>query len=420
MGAEPGGLGAQDGIGGNHSGLEADGSLAEVLLGVLQVGEGHLHLFAGLAHDFALLSNLQADELAGILVLSLVQCSFGLRLLIAVHILQSVEDGHVHHDTGHERTTVPGILDAVEGIGIGDKVISREGHLGHHIGPYYLSFFVINLSGQLEAAGLGTVGIDVFQGFLGRSLRLGNHVDGLIGQHNLALQGKADALAKQHLGQGETVIGLGEEHPGFVHLNLHLKGVGLGGNAGGDGLVHIGLHLQQEVKITLGQFLLVGNGDDLPISLIHVQHHVGVLHVVFAPGQIFGQGGHLVGINYLSAYEHRLLHAHGTYPDIVEVRVQGFVNIGPDGVHRFGDIGNKTCQGRGVHSLEHFEDGLPHGAAHVFGSHGGIGLDGCHELGHALGHTGAQLLCGTGHGCIQLSLHQGSCILQQLALGVAD
>ena len=100
--------------------------------------------------------------------------------------------------------------------------------------------------------------------------------------------------------------------------------------------------------------------------------------------------------------------------------MEGLVNIGPDGVHRIGDVGDKSGQGRRIYALEHLEDGLPHGAAHIFRGQGGIGLDGGHQLRHLLGHTGAQLLRSTGHGRIQLPLDQGSCILQHLALGIAD
>ena len=104
----------------------------------------------------------------------------------------------------------------------------------------------------------------------------------------------------------------------------------------------------------------------------------------------------------------------------MKVGVQRLVYVGADRIHGFGDIGDKPCQGRGIHALKHIQDGLPHGASHILGSQGRIGLDGGHQLGHLLGHGGAHLLRSTCHGGIQLALDQGSCILKHAALGVAD
>ena len=250
--------------------------------------------------------------------------------------------------------------------------------------------------------------------------RFRNHIQGFIGQDDFAVQRQADALAEQHLGEGEPVVGLGEQHLGLVGFDFHLKGVGFGGNAGSDGFFHLGEHFLQEVAVTLGQFLFVGDGDNLPVGLVYIQYHVGIFHVVLALGEVFCQGGHLVGIDNLTTHEHRLLHGDGPSPDVVEVGMKGLVDVGSDGIHGVGDVGHEPGEGRGIHSLEHAQDGLPHGAAHILDGQGRIGLYGRHQLRHLLLHGGAYLLGGSCHGGIQLSLYQRAGICQELALRVAD
>ena len=100
--------------------------------------------------------------------------------------------------------------------------------------------------------------------------------------------------------------------------------------------------------------------------------------------------------------------------------MEGFVDVGADGVHRIGDVREVAHEGGGIHLLEHSEDRLPHRAGHVFLRKGGVGLDGGHELGHSLVHRAGELLSGSTHGPFELGLHKGAGAGQKRRLLLAD
>ena len=176
----------------------------------------------------------------------------------------------------------------------------------------------------------------------------------------------------------------------------------------------------QEVGIGLGQALFGGDGDNLPVGLVHIHQHVGVGGVVLGAGQVFGQGGHLVGIDDLAAGKQGLFHRHGRRPDIVQVGMQGVVNLGANRVHGIGDVGNQPGQALRIHALQHLQHRLPHGAGHVFGRQGGIGLDGGHKLSHALTHLRGERRHGPRRRGIEFALHQGAGVAQKGRLVLAD
>ena len=425
MGGEPGGLGGEDGGGGDDAGLEADGGGAEVFLGTLEIRLGHGQFLQGFVIGLALAGDLQLDHLFCIFQLRTVQGSLGLRLPVFVHVFEPMEERDVHHHAGIEHSSVPGVLDAVEGVRIGDHPIGSQGHLGKAVRAGDLRLRVIEAGSQVQAAGFGTVGPDVVQGLVPGALRERNDVQVLVGQFDLTVQGKADALAQQHLCEGKPVRGLGAEHLGLVDLDLDLEGVGFGHDAGPDRGVHIGLEGVQEVGVGLGETLFPGDGDDLPVGLVHIQHDLRLFEVVTGLRQILRQGSHLIGIHDLTTHEHRLLDTHHPQPDIVEVRMQGLVDVRADGVHRLGDIRElQLPKGRRVHLLQHPEDGLPHRAGHVFLREGGIRLDGRHQLGHRTGHglghgAGNLLLHGSG-GAFHHALHDGTGTLEHRGLEFVD
>ena len=425
MGGEPGGLGGKDGGRGNDTGLEADGGGAEVLLGALEVRLRHGQFLQGLVIGLPFPGNLQLDHLFRVFELCTVQGGLGLRLLVFVHVFEPMEKRDVHHHAGIEHSSVPSVLDAVESVRVGYHPVGCEGHLGKAVCAGDFRLRVIEAGSQVQAAGFGTVGPDVVQGLVPGALRERDDVQVLVGQFDLAVQGKADALAQQHLREGEPVCGLGAEHLGLVDLDLDLEGVGFGHDAGPDRGVHIGLEGVQEVGVGLGKTLFPGDGHDLPVGLVHIQHDLRLFEVVTGLRQILCQGSHLVGIHDLTAGKHRLLDAHHPQPDVVQVRMQGLVDVRADGVHRFGDIRElKLHQGRRVHVLQHPQHGLPHRAGHVFLREGGIRLDRRHQLGHrpghGLGHGAGDLLL---HGCsssFHHALHEGTGTLEHRRLEFID
>ena len=235
----------------------------------------------GLVKELALLGYLEVNHLFGIVQLVLVQTGFRLGFLVFEQGLAAMGDGNFHHDAGAEVTASPAVLEAVVDIGVGNGESAHEGHGGHEVCAYHLGFLVKDFGGQGEAAGLRAGLIDVFQALFHRAAGFRNHVQGFIGKDNGTVQRKADALAQEHLGKGEAVGGLGEHHAGLVGFHPHLEQVAFRGDACIDSGLHVFFHLFQELHIALRQFLFVGDGDNLPVGLVHVQKDIGLLHVIF-------------------------------------------------------------------------------------------------------------------------------------------
>ena len=336
-----------------------------------------------------------------------------------------MEERDVHHHAGAQHPPVPGLLDTVEGIRVGNQPVRCQGNLGKTVGADHLCLGVIDAGGQLQAAGFRPVGIDVIQGFVPGAFRERDHIQVFVGQFDVAVQRQADALAQQHLRQGKAVRGLGPEHIGLIGLDLDLESVGFSHDAGLHGSVHVGFKRVEKVRIGFREAFLSGDGDNLPVGLLHVQDDLRLLQVILGLRQVLPPGGHLVGIQDLSPHEHGLLHRHGPHPDVVQVGMERLVDVRADSVHRFGNIRKlKLYKGRRVHLLKHAENRLPHGAGHVFLRQRRIGLDGRHELGHRTGHglrhgPGELFLHGSGR-TLHDALHDRACALEHRRLEFID
>ena len=94
----------------------------------------------------------------------------------------------------------------------------------------------------------------------------------------------------------------------------------------------------KKVDIGFCEALLAGDGDNLPVGLLHIDEDLRILLVITGFGELFGEGCHLVGIQDFTACEQRLFHRHRTQPQVMHVGMKGLVDIRANGVHRAGNI----------------------------------------------------------------------------------
>ncbi len=310
------------------------------------------------------------------------------------------------------------MAEAVIEIGVGDQVASCQYDLRHHVRACDLRLAVVDLGSQRETAGLGAVGEDAVHAFAAAGGGLRDQVGLLVRQDDRALERQADAFAEQHLGERQPVVRLGPEHVRFVGLDLDLQGVRFRHDAGGDGFLHILLQRAEQIGVGVRQFLLGGDGDNLPVGLVHIHDHVGISLVVPGRLQLLGQPGHLVGIHDLAAHEHGLLQGDRGGKEVVAVQMQGVVHFGPDGVDRARDV--RCLELLQVRLFQHAEHGLPHRTERVFEHEFGIVLDLFFQLGaHRLGLL-SDLGLRIGVGLVQGALRPVAQAAQRGRLAVAD
>ena len=147
----------------------------------------------------------------------------------------------------------------------------------------------------------------------------------------------------------------------------------------------------------------------------------GIFHIIFSLGELLCKSCYLIGIYNLTTDKNRLLHSHGSYPEIMHVRMKSIINIPAYGIDR---VGNIRCHsgngGSNVGRFEHIENRLPHRTAHIIGSKRRIGLNRLHQLVHLVRHSSINLLAGSGKCIVELPLNQGAGIAKHLGLTVAN
>ena len=174
----------------------------------------------------------------------------------------------------------------------------------------------------------------------------------------------------------------------------------------------------QEVGVGIGEFLLRGDGDDLPIGFVNIHDHIGVGLVVTGRFQLAGQLRHLIGIDDLAAHEDRLLKRHGSGVEVVVVEMQGVVDFLADGIDRSCDL--RRLQLAQVGFVQHSEDGLPHRAERIFEHQERVVLDGLFELGAHRLRALPDLRGRIGVSLVQDGLGPVADGLQRLRTAVAD
>ena len=189
------------------------------------------------------------------------------------------------------------------------------------------------------------MGFDIAFGIERMSVRHQHIIKVLVRQHDVGIQRQTTDLAKQHLRQGKAVLCLQQRRFRFVQLYFHRKLVGSGRHAFGHQLIHIVGQRAERLGIVLGQFQLVGDGNDLPIGLVRRDHRFLLLHLQLRLGQFLQILGNLVVSIYLAASENRLLNGNYACINVFGVDferiahlladlVQGILNIE---AHQVGD-----------------------------------------------------------------------------------
>ena len=418
MRLQPGGLGGQHRVRRDHAGLEADPGGAQILLGGGQVGRSRLQLVTRLSEQFALLGHLEGDQFLCLLQLALIERRFGLGFAIFARGFHPMEKRNAHQNPGVEHASVPAVAESVVKVRIGNQVVGSQDHFRQHVRAGDFRLAVIDLRGQREAARLGPVGEDAVHPLGPADGRLRDQVGLLVREHDRALQRQADTFAEEHLRKCKTVAGLGPEQVRLIGLDLDLQGVRLRHHTCFDGFLHVAFKRVEQFGIGVREPLLGGNGDDLPVGLVHIHDHVGVGLVVAGRLQLLGQACHLVGINDLAPHEHGLLQRDGRGEQVAVVQVKGVVHLGTDRIDRTGDIRRRELLQ--ISLFQHAEHRLPHRAEGIFEHEFRVVFDLLLQLGaHRLGLL-PDLGLGIGVGLVQDALGTGSQVPQCSRLAVAD
>ena len=190
-----------------------------------------------------------------------------------------MEYRNIHHHAGIEEST-PVLLESILNIRIGHRIRSHQSYFRHHVGSCHPDFSVIDLRGQLKALCLRPVGIYLIQILVRTHLRDRNVGEGFVSKYDLSAEIKTYLLAEKHFGKSQAIVGLGFEHVRLVGFHLYLESIRLRGHTFLDKKIHIVLHLVKKVSVGVGEFFLVGDGDDLPICLVNINYNLLVLLVV--------------------------------------------------------------------------------------------------------------------------------------------
>ena len=153
-------------------------------------------------------------------------------------------------------------------IRIGQQVIGRQSYTWHHVGAGHRHLPVIDLPCKVQTADFRPCGIDFLVAYLRAYLRYWYPVQLFICQLKVRIQGKTAELAQQHLAQGQTVGRLGQQHGGFIRFHFDRKQVRLRRHTLGNHHFRIVQHHFQQPGILLRKFLLVRDGDNLPVCVV--------------------------------------------------------------------------------------------------------------------------------------------------------
>ena len=240
-----------------------------------------------------------------------------------------MEDRDIHCDTDIEHAA-EFILEAIVKIRVGNQIVGCQRNFRHHVCAGDFHLLVVNLRCEIQASGLRSVGPDALDVLLRAHLRNRNRVQTFVRQGNFAVKVNAYFLAEQHLGQYQTVCGLGFHHIGLISLYLYGEGVRCRRNTFIYSDVHVVLHLFQEVGEVLGKFLFVGDGNYLPICLVYSSEEILILLVVLCFGEVFCEMSHLVGIDNLTAHEDWLLERDCACEYVMDIQVERIVDFGSE------------------------------------------------------------------------------------------
>ena len=289
--------------GGDDPFLEAQGGVAQVFVGFLQVLFGHGQLLGGFVDLECRLVDLQLYLLLGVIQLVLRDACRRLGCPHLVDAFAPVPDGQRDGDP-HVPHALELVLEAVEHRRAGGRVAAYQGNGGQVVGTHHVHLLAVHLRGQFQAAHFGAQGIhavhvDVARGY-GVAVCQGFFL--LVGQRDGGGEVYAAQLAQQHARQGHPVGHLGQCHFRLVHLHFHRQAVRLGGHAFGYHFVHVAFYLLQQFQVALGKFLLVDERHHLPVGLVGAQDDFLHAAVVLLAGQLFGIAGDFVVSAYLSAH----------------------------------------------------------------------------------------------------------------------
>ena len=320
MGFEPGGLGGHHVVGGDYAFLEAEGGGAQVVLGLGQVGLGGgvgLDRFLSLIRGLA---DLQLYHFAGILHLQFHDGLLRAGCAIFVVVAAPVPDGDFHHHAHREGAAEAG-LEAVEHVGVAERVGSDQRHIGEHGAQRHTLLHPRGVGGKLQGVEVGTVGVHLLHvvaaGYLG--LRI-DALGAFVGYLHLRVDGQTAELGQRHAAQAQSVLHLQEVYIGFVELHIHAQLVALGGYTLLHHLLHVAVERIEQIHKTFGQFMLGLERHHCPVGGIHGVDHILALAALQLRLCLLVDGGQLVERHYLAAHVDRLCEGHGSEKYIVDVK----------------------------------------------------------------------------------------------------
>ena len=137
----------------------------------------------------------------------------------------------------------------------------------------------------------------------------------------------------------------------LIQLHLYRQLVGTGSHTSGKHLVHVLVQCTQRLGVTIGQFQLVGDGNNLPIRLFSSGQCFLLLHVQLRLGQTSQVLGNLVISHNLATSKDRLLHRNDTRNHILGVDLESVRNLFTNLVQRpfhveAHQVGDQLVQGR--------------------------------------------------------------------------
>ena len=141
----------------------------------------------------------------------------------------------------------------------------------------------------------------------------------------IAFNGHAAELAKQHARKREPVVHFGKRHFSLVQFHAHRKSVSFCCHSLLNHLLHVVVKMFKQIHVAFSEFLFVGKRNHTPICLVHFEHHLLRPAAMFFLGYLFGIVGNFVVCADFSAHIQRLRNGECAGKHVSSVGFEAFV-----------------------------------------------------------------------------------------------
>ena len=249
-------------------------------------GQCQFQLLVGLIDTEIALVHLQFHLLTGLLQLQGGNGGSTLGSTYLISYVSPVPDRHTHHDGNIPGTTqLP--LEAIIHIGVRSRIATYQQHLRQMTCFQHVGGLMSNIHHILQHLQLRTIlQIILFLEYIysGGSSQL---LCLFVNQRHLFIDRQSTELTQQHLRQRQTIVDLHDCHLSLVDLHADAQSFGTCSHTFTNHLLHVSVKFLHQIKISLGQFLLMMERHHLPVGLVYLIERFLATSIGRVGGKVF-------------------------------------------------------------------------------------------------------------------------------------